>query len=556
MSTWLLLDAHGRPIQSTGVTPVAPPELTEVSYEGIERATEEAFINEIRIPRDTILKDHGRSDPTFYEGLRRDEQVQSTFSRRRYSVVAKEWKVEPGGETELDKQAAAHLEAQLKAISWDRITFRMLAGLWPGYSVSECLFKLEDNVDRSTGAMRYPLGASRLLELRTIKVRRAGRFRWTNGGELRLLTTKDPKGLKMPDRKFWIFTCGADDDDEPYGLGLAYYCYWAIWFKRNAAKFWALFLERFALPLPKAVVPPGTKDEERDKIKDALDAFVAGGRLVVSKGVEVSLEQAMKDSGGDFQRFIDIWNAAISKVILTQTMTTDDAATKAGGTVHMQGEEVVVKSDADLVNESFMSGPAAWLTEANFPGAKTPIVSRVFEQAEDLNALADRDTKHAQVGWKRTKESFEKTFGEGYEYSAPAPAAPDPSAPAPTAFAELLRLDAAIARRARHKREALDARRALERDFARSIEDFGEGDLGDVGAAIDRLLADDGWRRVVGPEVDALESLIAEASSLEEVRDRLGELAKRDPSKMTEVLAKILFAAQISGEEGADVGRS
>lgn len=488
------------------------PSLVEVSSEGVERMLDAAYVAEIRLPRDEVLADHGQNDPTFYERLRRDEQVQSTFSRRRLSVIAREWRVEPGGDAPLDLEAARHLQAQLDGLSWDRITYRMLGGLWSGYGIGECMFRVVDN------AGRFPGGWDKLVELHTVKVRRSGRFRFSNGGELRLLHSKSPTGgVTMPERKFWVFTCGVDDDDEPYGLGLGHYCYWPIWLKRQATKFWAVFLERFSLPLPHAQVPAGTEDEDREKLRDALDAFVAGGRLVTSKGITVELIQAAKDSGGDFERFILLWNAAISKIILTQTMTTDDAATRAGGEVHMKGETVVVKSDADLHDESFAAGPAAWLTEWNFPGAKTPKVYRVFEEEEDLSARADRDLKLQQLGWKLNADAFADVYGTGYE-PAPAPAAPH-AAPGPDAPS-----------------------------FAES-----EGVLGDVDAAIEGMLADEGWRPVLGPELDAITSLATDAGSLEELRDRLGELMQRKPAELTEALSRAIFAARLSGTLDADV---
>lgn len=568
------------------------PSLVEVSSEGVERLLEDAYVAEIRLPRDEILADHGQNDPTFYEKLRRDHQVHSTFSRRRLSVIAREWKVEPGGERPIDIEAADHLQAQLDAMSWDRITYRMLGGLWSGYGVGECMFRLTDN------AGRFASGWDKLVELHTIKVRRSGRFRFTNGGELRLLHSKAPTGETMPERKFWIFTCGADDDDEPYGLGLGHYCYWPIWLKRQATKFWAVFLERFSLPLPHASVPSTTSSDERDELKGALDAFVAGGRLVTDERVKLNLIQAAKDSGGDFERFIVLWDAAISKIILTQTMTTDDAATRAGGEVHMKGETVVVKSDADLINESFIAGPAAWVTEWNFPGAKTPKVYRVFDEEEDLAARATRDKTLLELGFRLTEEAFAEVYGEGYAYSPPAAAptpegdmvtAPTIDAPAPaptsstTAKIELTGTDLATIYTVNEARGAAGrlklpnsdvddpdgfltvaefrAKRAAKGEQlgeaigAAQGANFSEGDLGDVSGALEQLLADDGWRRMLGPEVEAIEELANESTSLEEMRDRLGELMKRNPAELAGRLARAMFVGRIAGEEDADVTR-
>ncbi|HEX2880368.1 MAG TPA: hypothetical protein VHO25_12625, partial [Polyangiaceae bacterium] len=64
----------------------------------------------------------------------------------------------------------------------------------------------------------------------------------------------------------------------------------------------------------------------------------------------------------------------------------------------------------------------------------------------------------------------------------------------------------------------------------------------------------DGWRKLLGPEVQKIEELIAQCGTVEEIRDRLGELALSDPSQLTEAMARVFFGARVSGnaETGPD----
>lgn len=475
--------------------PVTPPNLNEVSADGNDRQ-DASYLAEIREVRDEVLKTHGRSDPAFYESLLRDEQVRSTFTRRRMSVIAREWKVDPGGDAAIDIEAADHLKEQLKNVSWDQTQLRMLAGLMYGYRVAECMWRLN----------------GRLVELARIKVRRSSRFRFRNDGQLALLTEANPKGELMPPRKFWVFTAGAEEDDDPYGIGLGSSLYWPVWFKRNAIQFWSIFLERFATGVPTATVPAGSTEEQRKKFLAMLEALVMGGKIVVPRGVDLNILQAVRSSGGDYDLFVKFMNASISKIVLTQTMTTDDGSSLAQGEVHERGEGRVVKADADLLDESFILGPATWLTEWNFPGAKVPRVYRDFADVEDLTKRIDRDVKIQQLGYRPTADTITEVYGDGYE---PAPAPPPPPVggnPEP-AFAAPLR---------------------------------------DAHDAVEDLVGGHGWRLVMGPEVDRIERLLDGASSLDEVRDRLGELAMADPNQLVDGLARVLFAARVQGEVGAD----
>ena len=450
----------------------------------------------IRSSRDEVLATHGNGDLSLYRKLLQDDQVMPTFAQRRANVVAREWRVDAGGDTPIDQEAADFLRSELTSIKWDAVTYKMLTGIMYGYGVAEAIW-------RRDGA-RVHLG--------TIKVRRAERFCFSDDGGLRL---RDDARTPLPEKKFWVFTAGAEDDDDLYGLGLGYYLYWPVWFKRNALRFWAIFLERFSMATVVAKVPSGGKQEEESRLLDKLRAITGGGRMVIPKSVELEILQAMKDSGGDYDRFIARLDAAIAKIVLTQTMTTDQGSSLSQAQIHYKVGQATAKSDADLICESFAKSIAAWLTEWNFPGAKVPTVYRDFGEAVDLAQTAARDQALAAIGWRPTAERVREVYGEGYEYSPPAAPAPAFGAPAFGAAS-----------------------------FAAPLPAPAD--------SIDELLANGGWERVIGPEVDTLKSIASRCRSLEELRDALGELAVREPTNLAEALARVMFTARMAGNAAAE----
>lgn len=479
----------GRP---TGKRPPDPifDELAKADSNGANGARG-AFVGDLALPRDEVLTAHGDGDLALYRKLLQDDQVFPAFAQRRDAVIAREWRVDPGGDTELDARAADHLRQQLKRISWDRVTRKMLVGTMFGYSVGEVMW-------RRDGA---------LIAIDQIKVRRSERFAFGTDGTLRLVDGSKP--TPVPERKFWVFSSGAEDDDDPYGLGLGHYLYWPVWFKRNALRFWVTFMERFSSITVVGKVPNGTSDKEKGDLLGTLAAITGGGRVVIPKSVELELVQALRDSGGDYERFIARLDAAITKILLSQTMTSDNGSSLSQAQVHYRVQQATTKADADLVCESFMAQVATWLTEWNFPGAATPTLYRDFGESEDLAATAQRDVQLATIGWRPTEERVREVYGEGYEYSPPAPGA----APA---FAEA----------------------SFAPPAPNSVED---------------LLSGDGWERVMTPEVDAIERLLAEGRSLEEIRDRLGELALRSPAALADQLARVMFTARLAGNAAAEL---
>lgn len=350
---------------------------------------------------DTVLASKGGIENLkVYRELLRDDQVASTWMQRRLALTACDLVVEAGAEDAASQQAATELEAELKAIAWDDVTDKMLFSVFYGWGVAEVLWRRNGN--------RVSFGA--------IKVRDRARFRfdidrnlylWTNGGGWQL----------MPDRKFWTISTGADNHDEPYGLGLAHALYWPVFFKRNDVKFWLMFLEKFGMPTAMAKVPAGQIDDPQtvQKATEMLRQIATDAGVVVPDSVTVELLEAARTGSADYGGMHDAMNAAISKIVVGQTMTTDNGSSRAQGEVHERVAQKIVEADSDLLSESFNGGPVQWWTEWNFPGATPPRVFRLTEPPEDLNARAERDGKIHALGFDPTADYITETYGEGWE---------------------------------------------------------------------------------------------------------------------------------------------
>lgn len=446
--------------------------------------------SDILKPKDEVLAAHGSGEFTLYERLGTHPQVFTTMRTRRAEVIAREWIVEPGADDELSKLASDDLKAQLTKLGWDPLTYKMLGGLIPGNGYGECMFALRDDGH---------------VLLNEVRVRPASRWAYRKDGAL--LLKKKGNFEPVPERKIWTYRAGAEHDDDPYGQGLGPVLYWPCWFQRNGLRFWSVFLERFANPTPKATVPTGTKDEDRAKLIELLGSIMNGGRIVVPRGVDVELIQAIRSSGGDFQVFHEMLDAQIAKVVLGQTMTTDQGSSYAQAQIHYRVMQARAKADADMIDDSFTRGPATWLTEWNYPGATVPRVYREFSLGEDLSARADLDGKLNLIGYRPRAQYIADTYGDNYDYVPP----PAPAAPGAFGFAE-----------------------PLPRD------------------PVGPLVENGGWRRVMQPQVQMLERLLDDVKSLEDFRDRLGEIALDDPHAMTEALARVLFTARIAGNVEAE----
>lgn len=453
------------------------------------------YTGPLLLPFDSVLRNRGGYDLQIYEQVLSDPEVKTTFGSRQDSVVACEWQVEPGGEKRIDRQAADYLHEQLHNIGWDNVTRKMLFGVFYGYAPAEILYKVD----------------STRIGLQAIKVRNRRRFRFGKAGDLRLLTQSQmTEGVPAPAPYFWNFCCGADHDDEPYGLGLAHWLYWPVLFKRNGLKFWLIFLEKFGMPTAVGKYDQDASAPEQTKLLHATRAIQTDSGIIMPKDMEIDLLEAARSGTADYKALQDYMDATIQKVVLGQTASTQGTAGKLGNDELQKDVRAdIIKADADLICESFSQGPARWLTEWNFPGAALPRVFRVTEEPEDLGAIAARDKKVLDLGFKPKQVYIDQTYGPNYE-PVQAPEVQDPLAP-PSAIDGAQFADAG--------RAVVDL---LRRHYPASFAD-GSALPPDpsvpMARQLDRQLAGTGaaW-------VDQVRQLAQSVESLEELRDKLFEL--------------------------------
>jgi len=377
--------------------------------------------------RDPVLQLRGGGDYRIYSEVLRDDQVKTCFGQRQLAVIGKNWQVDPGGTSRIDKKAADYLREQLNNVGWDRVTNGMLFGVYYGFAVSEAIYVRD--------------GANIVLE--DIKVRNRRRFGFDGFGRLRMKTPQQPLGELLPDQKFWTFCTGSDHDDDPYGTGLGHWLYWPAFFKRNGMKYWLLFLEKFGQPTAKGKYGPNATPEERTKLLQALAAISTDSGISIPDGMEIELIEAARSGTADYVSLYDRMDAAIAKVVLGQTASTQGTPGRLGND-DLQGDVRldIIKADSDLVCESFNRSVVKWLVEWNFPGANLPRVYRNIEPPEDLSKRADRDSKILTLGYKPTQQYIQQTYGDGFEEKQPEPSplqlgqAPTvPAAKEPASFA-------------------------------------------------------------------------------------------------------------------------
>ncbi len=360
-------------------------------------------------PQDRVLLARG-GDYRVYEDLYQDDRVMSCHAQRRGAVTSKPIRVTPGGTRRDDRRCADQLREIIASMRWREIAGKMLQATWFGYGVGECMWMRD--------------GAFWALE--DVRVRNQRRFVFGPDFRPRLLTQSSWEGEELPDAKFWLLRYGATNDDEPYGRGLAHWCFWNVFFKKNQTKFWLTALEKFGSPTVVGLYRAGAPENEKNALLDAIEAVRSRAGLIAPDGTMLSLLEATRSGSVGFSDFRKAMDRAITTTILSQTMTTEDGSSRSQAEVHLSVRNEVIEEDAHVLLDSFCRQAATWLRDWNFPGAAVPVVEIVMPDDRRLDDLSQRDLRISQMGgWRPTREYIEETYAVAVEEgSGGAPAAP------------------------------------------------------------------------------------------------------------------------------------
>lgn len=378
---------------------------------------------------DKILREQPARGIRIYQDMLRDSHIRSVVGTRRLAVLGKEWRIEAAEDSPADQNVRDLVEEAIQGIrGFERARRDLLDGIFKGFAVGEIMWSVVNGRVVPT------------------EIRRRGqhRFVFDADGRLRLLTIQNMiDGEELPERKFLILQYDADPEN-PYGFGIGQSVYWPWWFKKHAIKFWVVFMDRFAQPLPVGKYPPGTDEKTQEALLDLLKAIQTDQAVKIPNTLDVSLLEAARTSTvGVYEPFIKLLNAEISKAVLGQTLTTQEGTTgsQALGRVQEDVRQDIVEADADLEDEVFRDQLIRWIVDFNFgPDVPAPWFITETEAEKDLIALSNRDKVLHSMGMRIPERYIYDTYAmpepQGDEPILPPPTASSSFAPLPDAFGE------------------------------------------------------------------------------------------------------------------------
>ncbi len=350
-----------------------------------------------------------------YRALVRDGKVFSCLQKRKLSLVARPWTVEPLVPGAQGQKDAEVVRAMLKGIQFDRVCMELMDALLVGFVPSEIVWTYKDG-------LYTPARILKRAQRRFVYVQPDP----NEAPQLRLLTAKNMlTGEELEPRKFIVHRINPEDDN-PYGTGLGLQLYWPVFFKRNGILSWNKLNDRFGSPTPWGKYPVRADDKAKQTLFNALQALSSDGMLMTPEGMQIELLESKLTGSVSTQKdlcaYMDAW---INEVVLSQEPGVKTGASASAANEREDVRLDLVQADADLLSDTINSTLVAWFCAFN--GLSPCMVSRVIKKPEDLKSASETDVNIASMGFRPTLDAVRARYGDGWEEAKPpAPAAQVP----------------------------------------------------------------------------------------------------------------------------------
>lgn len=146
----------------------------------------------------------------------------------------------------------------------------------------------------------------------------------------------------------WLLQLG-----NPKELGLLHKAIPHVVWKKNAMQAWAEYCDRFALPV--RTVQMELNDEDRAEVENMLRNMGRAAYAILPPGAtDFKYHSPQNFQDGVFAGMIDYPNAELSKLVLGQTMTTENGSSRSQAEVHERVSEKYTKADKMYVRNLVM----------------------------------------------------------------------------------------------------------------------------------------------------------------------------------------------------------
>ena len=361
----------------------------------------------------------------------RDAHYRAVLQQRKLSVAAREWRVEPTGDTPREAEIADFVRGILRTPEMHDCLFDLLDGIAKGFSLVEILWETRAGMVRPAG---YEWVDSRFVL-----------FGLDDGRTPYLLAADG--AAAAPDARAagrlaaeplvpgkFIFHTPRTKSGLPARGGI-FMAVMALYMLKNfSVRDWWAYMEVCGIPLRIGRYGPTASDEDIDTLNTAVANIASDAGCTIPDSMQIEFVQAGKGSrevgGSAYLPAADWCDRQISKAVVGQTMTADAGSSRSQAEVHDRVRSDLTAEDARQAAAAVERQLIRWSVQMNYGlDAPVPTVRLVERRMEDPDKIVARAQKTLAMGiplsrsWLLKKGNLEAPADPEDEIAPPPPAA-------------------------------------------------------------------------------------------------------------------------------------
>lgn len=277
---------------------------------------------------DDLWQKHG--DYSIYEDMLKDDQVSICSRLKKDLILGSGFDIVVDGEED-QKDIIEFIYKALDCDCEGEFSNRleeMLSCYDFGFSITEKIFKKRDD------------GFITLKDLKTREPNSWLIYQDDHGNVIKFEQNTVAGEIEVPGHKL-IHMIGNEKFQNPYGNSELRTCY-AAWFaKRQVIRFYAIYLEKAASPIPVAKYPTNTPKETVNKIFNVIKAFQAKTAITLPKEFEIEFLES-KTAGEAYSKALNIFNMFVGRALFVPDLLGLTGSETGGGSYSLGKEQIKI----------------------------------------------------------------------------------------------------------------------------------------------------------------------------------------------------------------------
>ena len=271
----------------------------------------------------------GKKGLKIYGEMQNDDAVKAALTLKKHSVLSTGWDIEPVNADALNVETAEFIKYNFVKMqgSLDDNLLEIMSALSFGFSLSELCFQQFDS-----GTYAGKIG------LKAIKTRLPYEFGFLTDPYDNLLEDGITQGSsRYPTSKFVLYSFNSEFGNL-YGTSDLRAAYAPYWMKKNVWNWWAMFLDRYGIPLAEGTYPrnSGLSDQAVSDLQTTLDRLQAATSITHPDDIKLAFPTSSISAQGSqvFEKALQAAELAIARALLLPNLLGMSAQPDTGSFSH------------------------------------------------------------------------------------------------------------------------------------------------------------------------------------------------------------------------------